>query len=261
MQKPAPASSSFEDLVGQVALCRENLVERGWLDPRVAADPPDRWHQKGDLSRKERTLFISITRVAMRCYDSAGVSLVKQILDHIGEALAGIRENYVVDWQYNQPCFTPAPDREAVLLSLVNNIVIPRNHFASLVRAGFPHPGFVIILDDICDEVARVVRREIVRRLLHSRIDGKVAVEMLAVLQKDLDSGAWATPTRTWRNGSMRRRPSRSTCGKPDASAGARLVGGRGYWGKEPSAGLCGGFRGPRIPGLPPFERCEAWRN
>ena len=62
MQKPAPASSSFEDLVGEIALCRENLVERGWLNPRVAADLPDRWHQKGGLSRKERTLFIRITR-------------------------------------------------------------------------------------------------------------------------------------------------------------------------------------------------------
>ena len=37
------------------------------------------------------------------------------------------------------------------------------------------------------------MRREIARRLLHGRIDGKVAVEMLAVLLKDLDSGGWAT--------------------------------------------------------------------
>jgi hypothetical protein len=185
--------ASFSNLLGQVDLCGKALLTREWLDPKLAAKPPNRWYQKGGMSRRERRLFMRIRRVAMEAYDKSGVDLVKQILGYLEPVLTAIRAHYVVEWQLNVPHYRPAEDRAAELLCLVNEIVACRKSFSRLVEAGFPHTGFVIILDDMCDEAARVVRREIVRRLIHGRATGTVEVEMLAALQKDLDSGTWET--------------------------------------------------------------------
>jgi hypothetical protein len=142
--------------------------------------PPNRWSQEGGMRRRERTLFMRIRKVAAKAYDRSGVDLVKQILCHVKQVLAGLREHHVVDWVLGTP-----------LLCLIKNIVTARNHFASLVKAGYPHTGFVAILDEICDEAARFARREIVQRLLHGRVIEETATEMPAALQKQIDDGVW----------------------------------------------------------------------
>jgi hypothetical protein len=73
---------------------------------------------------------------------------------------------------------------------------IGRIALAAFVKAGYPHQGFVFVLDEAIDTLAREVRHAIVRRLLDRRTSGEFAAELLAALQKQIDDGIWETVRR-----------------------------------------------------------------
>jgi hypothetical protein len=185
---PQPTATSFNELVGQACLAGDLLAERGWLAPEKAHGPPVRWSQQGGMSRRERALWTRIRKVAMQAYDKSGIDLVNQVLRHMEEVLDGVRRHELVHQE----------DRRALTIGeetlfLVQSIVAVRNTTARFVEAGYPHTGFVVILDDLCDGAARIVRRQIVQRLLDRRTSGEDAAEMLSVLQKQIDDGVWSS--------------------------------------------------------------------
>jgi hypothetical protein len=145
------------------------LITRGWMDPEQLTRNPVRWEYTIECSgSRARGLFMRIRSLAMKSWNARGVDLWEQVMKFMESASA-------------------EPD----LRGRVQIIVQARKTFYCIMEAGYPHfQSFVDAVDEVLDETARLVRREIVARLLDGRIAGPDAVEQIALLQDDPDATA-----------------------------------------------------------------------
>ena len=66
-----------------------------------------------------------------------------------------------------------------------------RNVFAILVTYGYPHQSYLAILDEGLDEIVRLCRRDLVRRLLMGRIEIPEESECLQFFNSQIETGQW----------------------------------------------------------------------
>jgi hypothetical protein len=134
------------------------LISRDWLSPGAPANPA-KWAYSGP--HRQRNLFARIRAIAMKAWDRAGIDLIEQVIRHV--------ENASPDCLYRAQALAEA-----------------RRTFAAIAKAGYPHfEAFALELDEVLDEMARLLRGEIVARLLRGEIAGPEAVEAIAALQGD----------------------------------------------------------------------------
>jgi hypothetical protein len=141
------------------------LVTRGWLSPHAPRNPA-KWYYSGAFGNRECRLFARIRAIAMKAWDTQGIDLIEQVIRHVEKA---------------------SPD----CLYRAKALHEARRTFHAIAKAGFPHfEAFAIELDEVLDEMARLIRSEIVARLLSGAIAGDEAVEAIAALHDDPEATA-----------------------------------------------------------------------
>ena len=81
--------------------------------------------------------------------------------------------------------------RHRELVPRIRVTVQARNVFAILVTFDYPYQSFLAILDEGMDEIVRLCRREIARRLLRGRIEAAEQNECHQLLSLLIRTGQW----------------------------------------------------------------------
>jgi hypothetical protein len=136
------------------------LIARGWMEPEQITRPPMRWNYTSDCAgNRARNLFARIRNVAIKVWDARGIDLLGQIIQFIEDARSARR---------------------------VEGIFNARRCLSVLAQGKYPHfQSLVDEIDEVIDEMARLLRGEIIARLLTGAIAGDEAVEAIAALQDD----------------------------------------------------------------------------